>query len=114
MDLMVDVYAVAETFPGRERYVLTQQICGAALSVPSNIAEGRGRGTNKEFCQFLRHSRASLYEVETQITAARRLRYIDEAQETDFLNKSARVLRLVNGLIRKYSDPRPAHPRFAD
>ncbi len=104
-DLAADIYARAEQFPSRERFILSQQICRAAVSVPSNIAEGRGRGTRKDFCHFLRQARASLYELETHTTLARRLRYVSEQQETELLQRSTRVLRLINGLIRRFSNP---------
>ena len=76
MDLLCDIYALAEELPRREQFVLTQQLCKAALSIPSNIAEGRGRGTRKDFRHFVMQARGSLYEVETQITAAQKLGYI--------------------------------------
>ena len=105
IDLACDIYTVAERFPNRERFVLAQQICDAAISVPSNIAEGRGRGTRRDFRNFLYYARASLYEVETQLTMARRLHYVTEQEEADLLERSGRVLRLINGLIRRLSGP---------
>jgi four helix bundle protein len=105
IDLACDIYTIAERFPNRERFVLAQQICDAAISVPSNIAEGRGRGTRKDFCHFLYYARGSVYELETHLTMARRLRYVTEQEEADLLERSARVLRLINGLIRRLSSP---------
>jgi four helix bundle protein len=72
----------------------------AAVSVPSNIAEGKGRSTQKELAQFLCHSRGSLFEIETQITLARRLGYIDVAQMDAIRQKTVRVGELLNGLLR--------------
>lgn len=107
MELADLVYDLAERFPDKERYRLANQVCDAAISVPSNIAEGRGRGSRKDFAHFLRQARGSLYEVETQISIAARRRYIETGTEAGFLEQSARVAQLINGLIRRLSDPRP-------
>jgi four helix bundle protein len=68
MDLAEDVYRVTKAFPKEEIYALTNQLRRAAVSVPSNIAEGKGRSSEKELVQFLCHSRGSLFEIETQIS----------------------------------------------
>ena len=78
MDLVADVYRVTITFPREETYGLRQQVRCAASSIPSNIAEGQGRGSTKEFLHFLRIARGSLNEVITQMHLARRLGYIDQ------------------------------------
>lgn len=106
MDVADLVHELAARFPDSERYGLTRQVCDAAISVPSNIAEGRGRGSRRDFCHFLRMARGSLYEVETQITIARRRRYIGAPDESRLLEESAVVLQLINGLIRRFSDAR--------
>lgn len=106
MDLADDVDAVVDRFPPFERFALAQQTRKAASSVPSNIAEGRGRGTHKDFCHFLKIARGSMYELETHLIRARRRKYINELEEADLLQKSERVIRLINGLIRKF-EPRP-------
>ena len=66
MDLVVEIYATTEQFPSREKFSLTDQIRRAAVSVPSNIAEGQAHYSHREFLHFLRHSRGSLAELETQ------------------------------------------------
>jgi four helix bundle protein len=79
MDLLVQVYRLADSLPVRERYNLTDQMCRAALSVPSNIAEGWGRGRGASQAHFIRIARASLYELATQLEAGRRIGYFSEA-----------------------------------
>jgi four helix bundle protein len=100
MDLAEDIYRITKTFPKEETYALTVQLRRAAVSVPSNIAEGKGRSTQKELAQFLCHSRGSLFEIETQINIARRPGYIDVAQADAIRQKTARVGQLLNGLLR--------------
>ena len=98
MDLVVNVYQITKGFPREETYGLTNQIRRAAVSIPSNIAEGQGRNTAKEFQRFLAVAYGSLQETETQLMLSRRLGYIDEAQETVILAHCAEVARLINGL----------------
>ena len=91
MDLVEEVYRISHAFPSDERFGLTSQIRRAAVSVPSNIAEGWGRGRTKEYTQFLRYARASLKEIETQWLIAHRLGFIGNA-ETHALEDRASVL----------------------
>jgi len=74
MDLVVEVYRVTRSFPGDELYGLTSQLRRAAVSVPSNIAEGQARYSRREFCHFLTIARGSLAEIETQVRIAARAR----------------------------------------
>ena len=76
MSFVVDVYNAVKTFPREETYGLSDQIRRAAVSIPSNIAEGFGRDTNAEFVRFLSIARGSLYEVSTQLEIARRIGYL--------------------------------------
>jgi four helix bundle protein len=100
MDLVEGVYRVSKEFPREEVYGLTSQVRRAAVSVPSNIAEGEGRGADKEFAQFLRIAHGSLREVETQLMIAERLDYIDCEMTKPLLELSSEVGRVVTGLLR--------------
>ena len=78
IEFVVDIYSCTRSFPKDELYGLTSQLRRAAVSVPSNIAEGKGRRTDKEFLLYLHHARGSIFEVETQLTIAGRLGYISQ------------------------------------
>ena len=97
--LVTDIYRNTSTFPREEVYGLTSQLRRAAVSVPSNIAEGQGRATTGEFVQFLCHARGSLYEVETQILIGRNLGYMTLEQQESLISSVTRVGRVLNGLI---------------
>lgn len=98
MDLVETIYQGTLSFPSDEIYGLTAQVKRAAVSIPSNIAEGAGRKGNKEFIQFLYIALGSLAEVETQMLLAKRLKYIDDI--TDITKKIERLTKLIYGLIR--------------
>lgn len=100
MDLVEAVYAVTRKLPREELYALSSQLRRAAISIPSNIAEGQGRGRKAEFMQFLRIGYASLREVETQILIAIRLKYVSRQEASHVLQLAAEVGRLINGLLR--------------
>lgn len=109
MDLAVDVHPYALTFPKAEMFGLTSQVNRSATSVPSNIAEGHGRRTTGDYIHFLSISRGSLNELETQLTLSMRHGYISEAVHDRFLELTAEVGRLLNGLMdsleRRRSSP---------
>jgi four helix bundle protein len=100
MVLVTDIYRVTRKFPKDEVYGLTSQIRRAAISVPSNLAEGHGRTSRKEFHRFIGQARGSLVlvEVETQLEIARNLGYLSESAACDLLAKANEVGRVVNGL----------------
>jgi len=99
MELALQIYRETSNFPRSETYGLTQQMRRAAVSVPSNIAEGKGRRTNKDFSQFLFQARGSLLELQTQTTIAKRLGYLGEEQANELLNAAAKVGKGLAGLI---------------
>jgi len=99
MDLATDVYRATEGFPRKELYGLTAQVRQASVSVPSNIAEGKGR-SDADFARFLLQARGSLWEVETQLLLSGRLGYLG-AEDVQRLRRSAgEVGRLLSGLIK--------------
>lgn len=100
MELVKDVYEITKNFPKEEIYGLTSQIRRAAVSIPSNIAEGQGRDSTKEFLHHLSIAYGSLMETETQILIAENLNYLNAEKSNLILEKSAETGRLINGLIR--------------
>jgi four helix bundle protein len=100
MDLVVECYRITNKFPRSELYGLTSQLRRAAVSVPSNIAEGRERQHTKEFVQHLAIAYGSLAELETHLQIAQRLNYLDSSQVRQVLEKTSEVGRMLNGLRR--------------
>lgn len=101
--LVTEIYRCTQEFPKSEMYGLTAQIRRAAVSVPSNIAEGQGRLSTGEFKQFLGHARGSLMEVETQILIAERLGLLSTESRDRVLSQCAEIGRILNGLISSLS-----------
>lgn len=98
MELVREVYALTRSFPSDERFGLTSQLRRAACSVPSNIAEGAARETDKEFIRTLYIARGSLAEIETQVEIAVMLGYLqDSARVSDLLRKVSQTL---NGYMK--------------
>ena len=98
LDLVEVVYKVTKEFPQEELYGLTNQLRRAAVSIPSNIAEGAARGSKKEFIQFLHIALGSLSEVETQVTIAKRLGYLRDVGNIE--EQIQTVRKLILGLVR--------------
>lgn len=99
MDLVEEIYAASKTFPREEVYGLTSQLRRAAVSIPSNIAEGQGRRTTADFIRHLSISYGSLRELETQTLIAARLRYLPVGRCQIILKMAGEVGRLLNGLM---------------
>ena len=109
MDLAAAIHPVAMSFPRAETFGLTSQLNRAAVSVPSNIAEGQGRRTTADFLHFLGIAKGSLNELETQVTLALRYDYLQEAAHDHLLQRSAEVGRMLNGLIEALEQRRSDH-----
>jgi four helix bundle protein len=102
MQLVKEVYLLAKTYPKDELYALTSQTKRAAVSVPSNIAEGAGRNYKKDTIQFLHIARGSLYELETLLNIAIMVAIISEKVFVKLSLSIDKCLQLLNGLIRYY------------
>lgn len=96
-EIVIRIYQRTKSFPKEEQYGLTQQIRRAAVSVPSNIAEGFGRHSRPDYLRFLDMARGSAYELQTQMRIAHDLGYVNDSELMDKIEELERVL---NGLIR--------------
>jgi four helix bundle protein len=105
MDLVLGVYRCTALFPKQEIYGLTSQMRRSAVSLPSNIAEGKGRFSRKELLHFLFHARGSLLELRTQITIARELGFLSAPEGESLTQHACEVGRLLNGLINRFQLP---------
>lgn len=99
MDLVVKVYEITREFPKSEQFGLASQLQRSAVSIPSNIAEGSGRGTKKDFINFLNHARGSLYEVMTQLEIAASLKFIARGHVEVLVDDCEGLARRINALI---------------
>ena len=99
MQLALSTYGAPEKFPKHEIYGLSQQMRRAAVSIASNIAERKGRNTDKEFRQFLFNARGSLLELETQIVIAHELQYIHSESFGNLREQTKQVGRSLGGLL---------------
>ena len=100
MRFVTKVYRSTESFPKSELFALCNQIRRAVVSVPSNIAEGQGRDSSKEFAHHLSFAYGSLMETETQLQIAANLGYIEQAEVDRLLEDAAEIGRMLNGLSR--------------
>ena len=100
MALCSEVYSLTKALPKEELFGLTSQLQRAAVSIPSNIAEGRGRQTEKEFCNFLSIARGSCCEVITQLLICKQLGYLDEKQIDPALDLCDEVGRMLSSLMQ--------------
>jgi four helix bundle protein len=111
LDLSFSIYQVTRRFPKEETFALTNQLRRAAVSVISNIAEGKGRSSEKELLRFLANARGSLFEIEAQIALAERLSYLSHAEANEVLSDTSEVGKLINGLMRAFDSSRTAATR---
>ncbi len=103
MELVTETYKTVAAFPKEEMYGLSSQIKRAAISVPSNIAEGQGRNSTKEFIYHLSVAYGSLMELETQLQIAANLKFIENVTADKLFLTTAEVGRMINGLARSLS-----------
>lgn len=102
MDFVERVYALTSTFPKEEIYGMTSQMRRAAVSIPSNIAEGATRGTTKELLHFLRIADGSLSELDTQIELAKRLGYLSKTEDLiEMISQLSRSLAALKSSLNR-------------
>ena len=101
IDLVVIAYKATSGFPKSETYGLISQIRRAATSIPANIAEGYGRGSRKEYLQFLQIAQGSLKELETHVIVSEKLFYLTSSQTKRVLTETDELGRMLGSLIRK-------------
>jgi four helix bundle protein len=99
MSLVLNIYRITNAFPKTETYGLVSQLRRAAVSIPSNIAEGQARLSTAEFKQSLGHARGSLMEVETYILLGQELGYLEHDSSESLLAGTAEVGKILNGLL---------------
>ena len=109
MDLVVEIYKLVKLLPKEEIYALSDQMRRSAVSIPSNIAEGKGRNSTKEFINFLSIARGSQSELETQLQICLRLNYLNMAEVEGALNLCEEVHKMLNALITKLKSKLPTH-----
>lgn len=103
IELVVAVYRLTENFPSEELYGLTSQMRRSVVSIPSNIAEGRCRGTRKDYLQFLRIAYGSGAELETQIEISKRLKKTAKLNFQSVNSLLEEVMKMLNVMIRKFN-----------
>ena len=101
MELVVETYKLVKHLPKEETYALSDQIRRAVVSIPSNIAEGNGRASAKDYARFLSLARGSKYELETQLMICVDLHYLSEDQISRAMILSGEIGRMLNALILK-------------
>ena len=98
MTLTENIYRTTDSFTTRETYALANQLQRAAVSIPSNIAEGHARSSTKDFLRFVSISQGSLAEAETQLELAHRLGYIPQTELLCLLEQTNEISRMLHGL----------------
>ena len=104
MALAVEIHRATQYFPPHELYGMTSQMRRAAVSIPSNIAEGHGRQSNKELLRFLYIALGSLAELETQIILAHQFNYLSESHMTDLTGKITELVKMMTALIKRIDE----------
>ena len=101
--LATKVYSLTSDFPNEEKYGLVSQIRRCSVSISSNIAEGSGRGTDKEFRLFLNYALGSSFELETQLLISQNLHLVNEDVQIEVLDELVEIQKMIYSLIKKYS-----------
>ena len=104
MELVILVYDLTKTFPDSEKFGLVNQMTRAAVSIPTNIAEGWVRASRKSYIQFLRISRGSIMELETLLELSNKLGFVEEGKMNSILDKIETTSKLLQGLIKKLEE----------
>ena len=100
VSLVGEVYRMTKRFPAQERYGLTSQLRRAAISIPSNIAEGAARNTKRDFANFLHNAQGSLSELDTQLDIAQTLAYLSSSERDLIGQRLVAIDRMLTGLIK--------------
>jgi four helix bundle protein len=100
VNLVTEIYVLTNDFPDKEKFGLISQINRCAVSIPSNIAEGAGRSSKKEFSLFLGYSLASSFELETQLIISSNLKFISEDKKEKIINDLSIIQRKIYSLIK--------------
>lgn len=100
VDLITEIYVLTDKFPDKEKFGLITQINRSSISIASNIAEGAGRGSKKEFSLFLGYALASSFELETQLMISNNLKFISDEQKEDIINRLNIIQRKIYNLIK--------------
>ena len=98
IELAVEVYKAASFLPNDEKYGLISQMKRCCISIPSNIAEGSGRGSNAQFKHFLTISQGSAFELETQLIISSRLELLDDSLAANLIEKTTEIHKMVYSL----------------
>ena len=113
MQLAREIYAASADFPKAEVFGLTSQIRRCAVSVPGNIAEGHGRLTDRAFAIFIGHARGSLFELETQLTLATDLSFIDSEKGKALISECHELTKMLNAFLKTLRKDEPSVLRAA-
>ncbi|MEN4761483.1 four helix bundle protein [Chryseobacterium sp. C39-AII1] len=99
IDFVTEIYKITDTFPKDETFGLKSQVRRASVSIPSNIAEGNSRRSKPDYLQFLKISRGSCAEVETQLIISKNLKFLNEEECLKLNNDIIEISKMLNGLI---------------
>ncbi len=101
MNLVTDIYQLTRNFPQAEMFGLTSQVRRASISIPSNIAEGYGRNTSKDYLRYLQIALGSLYEIQTQLEIASNLHFLEIFDFNKMISLCLEIERMLTSLIAK-------------